>query len=42
MAETRVLIVEDDHNLLIALRYNLEKGSYEVVTAAAGAHAEGV
>ena len=32
----RVLIVEDDPNLLEALKYNLKKESYEVITAGDG------
>jgi two-component system OmpR family response regulator len=39
MAENRVLVVEDDQSLLSALRYNLEKESYEVVTAEDGVEA---
>jgi two-component system OmpR family response regulator len=42
MAETtsnKVLIVEDDRNLLDTLKYNLRKEGYEVVTAVDGAEA---
>jgi two-component system OmpR family response regulator len=39
MADTRILIVEDDANLLNILKYNLVKDGYEVVTAADGAQA---
>ncbi len=42
MAETtndKILIVEDDHNLLDTLKYNLHKEGYEVVTAVDGAEA---
>ncbi len=36
---SKILIVEDDPNLLEALRYNLRKEGYDVVTAADGAQA---
>ena len=36
MADSRILIVEDDANLLATLKYNLVKDGYEVVTAADG------
>jgi two-component system OmpR family response regulator len=36
---TKILIVEDDQNLLATLKYNLLKESYSVVTAADGAQA---
>jgi len=39
MANTRILIVEDDPNLLTTLKYNLVKDSYDVITAADGAQA---
>jgi DNA-binding response OmpR family regulator len=39
MADNRILIVEDDANLLNTLKYNLVKDGYEVVTAADGAQA---
>jgi two-component system OmpR family response regulator len=35
----KILIVEDDRNLLDTLKYNLRKEGYEVVTAADGAEA---
>jgi two-component system OmpR family response regulator len=35
----KILIVEDDHNLLDTLKYNLRKEGYEVVTAIDGAEA---
>ena len=34
MADNKVLIVEDDQNLLDVLKYNLMKEAYNVVTAA--------
>ena len=40
MADTaKVLVVEDDRNLLDTIKYNLRKEGYEVVTAADGAKA---
>lgn len=39
MAKDRTLIVEDDANLLATLKYNLEKDSYNVITAVDGAEA---
>jgi len=40
MADTaKILIVEDDRNLLDTIKYNLHKEGYEVVTAADGAKA---
>jgi DNA-binding response OmpR family regulator len=39
MAGSRVLIVEDDLNLLETLKYNLRKEGYDVVTAADGEQA---
>jgi DNA-binding response OmpR family regulator len=36
---TKILIVEDDQNLLAALKYNLLKESYDVITAVDGAKA---
>lgn len=36
MVEQTILIVEDEENLLEALRYNLEHAGYQVVTAADG------
>ena len=40
MAENdKILIVEDDHNLLDTLKYNLRKEGYDVVTAVDGAEA---
>ena len=40
MADTdKILIVEDDRNLLDTLKYNLRKEGYDVVTAADGAEA---
>jgi two-component system OmpR family response regulator len=35
----KILVIEDDLNLLATLRYNLRKEGYEVVTAADGAEA---
>lgn len=35
----KVLVVEDDPNLLETLKYNLKKESYDVITAADGEHA---
>jgi two-component system OmpR family response regulator len=39
MATTRILVVEDDPNLLATLRYNLLKEGYDVVTAVDGIEA---
>jgi two-component system OmpR family response regulator len=39
MADSRILIVEDDPNLLNTLKYNLLKDGYEVITATDGAQA---
>jgi two-component system OmpR family response regulator len=39
MADNRILIVEDDINLLATLKYNLQKDGYDVVTAIDGAEA---
>ena len=39
MAKDKILIVEDDANLLAALKYNLRKDGYDVVTAVNGADA---
>lgn len=39
MADTRILIVEDDANLLATLKYNLQKDGYNVVTAIDGTEA---
>ncbi len=39
MTTTKILVVEDDRNLLAALEYNLQKESYDVVTAADGIEA---
>ena len=39
MADTKVLIVEDDQTLLSVLEYNLRKEGYTVVTAADGVQA---
>lgn len=39
MADNKILIVEDDHNLLATLKYNLQKDGYDVVTAIDGAGA---
>ena len=35
----KILVVEDDLNLLATLRYNLKKEGYDVVTAADGTEA---
>ena len=35
----KILIVEDDHNLLTTLKYNLQKDGYDVITAIDGAEA---
>jgi DNA-binding response OmpR family regulator len=39
MTVAKILIVEDDQNLLATLKYNLLKESYDVITAADGAQA---
>jgi DNA-binding response OmpR family regulator len=39
MSESKILVVEDDANLLETLKYNLVKDGYDVVTAADGAMA---
>ena len=39
MADSKILIVEDDPNLLTTLKYNLVKDGYSVVTADDGAQA---
>ena len=39
MASAKILIVEDDANLLATLKYNLSRESYDVVTAIDGAQA---
>ena len=39
MAAIKILLVEDDQNLLAALKYNLRKEDYRVVTAGDGARA---
>ena len=39
MAVTKILIVEDDRNLLDILKYNLQKEGYNAVTAADGTQA---
>jgi two-component system OmpR family response regulator len=39
MTVAKILIVEDDQNLLTTLKYNLLKESYDVITAADGAEA---
>ena len=39
MAQSKILVVEDDTNLLGTLKYNLLKEGYGVVTAANGAAA---
>ncbi len=39
VANTKILVVEDDRNLLDTLKYNLSKEGYEVVTAIDGAQA---
>jgi len=39
MAGTRILVVEDDTNLLATLKYNLEKEKYHVITAVDGSQA---
>ena len=39
MSTAKILVVEDDRNLLAALKYNLQKEGYDVVTAADGIEA---
>jgi two-component system OmpR family response regulator len=39
MASSKILVVEDDANLLATLRYNLQRESYDVVTAVDGVEA---
>jgi two-component system OmpR family response regulator len=39
MADNKVLVVEDDPNLLETLKYNLQKESYNVITATDGEQA---
>ncbi len=39
MTSDKILIVEDDRNLLDTLKYNLRKEGYDVVTAVDGAEA---
>ena len=39
MATYKIVVVEDDANLLATLKYNLEKDGYDVVTAIDGAEA---
>lgn len=39
MASAKILIVEDDPNLLATLKYNLNRESYDVITAVDGAQA---
>jgi len=39
MSENKILVVEDDPNLLTTLKYNLEKDGYDVTTAIDGAKA---
>jgi len=39
MADTRILVVEDDVNLLATLKYNLQKDGYIVITAVDGTEA---
>lgn len=39
MTTAKILVAEDDRNLLAALKYNLQKESYDVVTAADGIEA---
>ena len=38
-SNNKILIVEDDHNLLTTLKYNLQKDGYNVATAIDGAEA---
>jgi two-component system OmpR family response regulator len=39
MASSKILVVEDDTNLLATLRYNLQRESFDVVTAVDGVEA---
>jgi DNA-binding response OmpR family regulator len=39
MTTAKILVVEDDQNLLATLKYNLHKEGYRVVTAVDGAQA---
>jgi two-component system OmpR family response regulator len=39
MSENKILVVEDDTNLLTTLKYNLQKDGYNVTTATDGAEA---
>lgn len=39
MSENKILVVEDDLNLLSTLKYNLQKEGYDVATSADGAEA---
>jgi DNA-binding response OmpR family regulator len=39
MADNKILVVEDDTNLLTTLKYNLAKDGYEAITATDGARA---
>ena len=39
MSQNKILVVEDDPNLLTTLKYNLEKDGYDVTTAIDGAEA---
>jgi DNA-binding response OmpR family regulator len=39
MADNKILVVEDDTNLLATLKYNLAKDGYEAITATDGARA---
>ena len=39
MPDNKILVVEDDHNLLDTLKYNLHKEGYDVVAAIDGAEA---
>ena len=39
MSVTKILVVEDDKNLLATLKYNLLKESYVVITAVDGVQA---
>jgi two-component system phosphate regulon response regulator PhoB len=39
MARERILIVDDEEDILQLIRYNLEKESYEILTSTSGEHA---
>ena len=39
MSENKILVIEDDRNLLDTLKYNLRREDYEVVTSADGEEA---